>query len=225
MNDNLGFPQAHGASPRCTSAAWRDCSISFGGICRRPIADKIRTRLRVWAELRWPWKRGGSGSPRLRPPRRLLWGQGARTACRLRQSRAPGGGGDGSRAHATRSTVSRAPGVHATESDRAHIARPRNLSSPAGSRSRADRRSGMDASAARGRAGSVAMTAGELLDAAHSLPFRFVRDALSRPAVCCRRAPSRRWSFACGAPIADVVGQELTKGRHCQRRRRLASEQ
>ena len=73
MSDSPGFPRAHGASPRCTSAAWRGYSIFFGGICRRPIADRIPIRLRVWAEPRWPWKRGGSGSPRLRRPRKLLW--------------------------------------------------------------------------------------------------------------------------------------------------------
>jgi alkylation response protein AidB-like acyl-CoA dehydrogenase len=49
-----GFLQAHGASLRCTSAAWKGCSISFGGIYKRPIADRILTRPRVWAELQWP---------------------------------------------------------------------------------------------------------------------------------------------------------------------------
>ena len=50
MSDSLGFQQAHGASPRCTLAAWRGYSISFASICRKPVADTIRTRRRVWGE-------------------------------------------------------------------------------------------------------------------------------------------------------------------------------
>ena len=71
--------------------------------------------------------------------------------------------------------VQRSVGLQAflrPEPDRAHISRPCDLSSPARPGSRAYRRGGMDTRAARRRAGSVAMTAGELLDAAHSFPFR-----------------------------------------------------
>ena len=49
MNDNLGFPGGPGGSRRYTSVAWRDCSIFFGGTCKEPTADRIRTRRRVWA--------------------------------------------------------------------------------------------------------------------------------------------------------------------------------
>jgi hypothetical protein len=73
MNDNPGFPPARGVSPRCNSAAWRGYSIFFGGICRRRTADRIRTRLRVWAEPRWRWRQQGFGSPRPRRRLRLLW--------------------------------------------------------------------------------------------------------------------------------------------------------
>ena len=62
-NASPGFPWARGALPQCISAAWRGYSICFGGICRRPIADRIRTRLRVSAEPRWLWRQQGFGSP------------------------------------------------------------------------------------------------------------------------------------------------------------------
>jgi hypothetical protein len=43
---------------------------------------------------------------------------------------------------------------------------------------RLDRRRGMDARAARGRAGSLAMRVGEVLDAAHSFPIRQLPEML-----------------------------------------------
>ena len=49
MNDSPGFPAAPGASPPCSSAAWSGCSISFAGICRKPTADGMLIRRRVWA--------------------------------------------------------------------------------------------------------------------------------------------------------------------------------
>ena len=56
--------------------------------------------------------------------------------------------------------------------------------------SRPDRRGGMDTRAARRRAGSVAMTAGELLDAAHSLSVPpAAREARRSAFYRCRAAP------------------------------------
>ena len=49
MSDSPGFPGARGVSPRCSWAAWRGCSISFASICRKPTADGTLTRRRVWA--------------------------------------------------------------------------------------------------------------------------------------------------------------------------------
>ena len=69
---SLGFRQARGASRRCSSAGWRDCSICFGGICRKPTADRILTRLRVWARRQWPLKQRGFGSRVRRQSPRIL---------------------------------------------------------------------------------------------------------------------------------------------------------
>ena len=46
-NASPGFRRARGASLRCIWAAWKGCSISFGDICTKPSADRIRTRRRA----------------------------------------------------------------------------------------------------------------------------------------------------------------------------------
>ena len=72
--------RARGASLRCISVAWRDCSIFFGDTCRKPTAEGIRTRRRVWAAPQLPLKRRGFGWRRPRPSRKLLWDQGYRSS-------------------------------------------------------------------------------------------------------------------------------------------------
>jgi hypothetical protein len=67
-SDSPGFRQALGASRRCNSGAWRDCSISFGGTCRKPTVGRILIRRHVWARRQWPLKRRSFGWP---VPRRL----------------------------------------------------------------------------------------------------------------------------------------------------------
>ena len=99
MSDSPGFRPAHGVSPRFISAAWRGCSISFGGIYREPIADKIRTRPRV-GPSRDGMETARLWVARLRRSRSSFRMETAGAACRLRRSRAPCGGGGGSRSHA-----------------------------------------------------------------------------------------------------------------------------
>ena len=72
--------RARGASLRCISVAWSDCSIFFGDACRKPTAEGIRTRRRVWAAPQLPLKRRGFGWRRPRPSRKLLWDQGYRSS-------------------------------------------------------------------------------------------------------------------------------------------------
>ena len=70
------------------------------------------------------------------------------------------------------------------------------------------------------------MTAGELLDAAHSFPFRPLREKLEdRPFIVVAPHPDDE-SLACGgSDRRRLPTGTARKGRHCQRRRGLASEQ
>ena len=162
MSDNPGFRPAHGASPRFISAAWRGYSIFFGGICRRPIADRIRTRPRVWAEPQWPLKRRGFGSRRpRRSPRRPLGSRAPEqlvayvNLARLAVEAA---------ALDLMQLVQRSVGLQAFMRPNPIERISRDLATylrqPGPDRA-LDRRGGMDTRAARGRAGSLAMTAGE----------------------------------------------------------------
>ena len=174
--------------PWFSAGAWRFAAVQLGGMER--LFDLLRRHLQETNRGQDPHQAARLGEAAMAVETARLWVaqcgdnhrssfriEGAGAACRLRQSCAPCGRGGGSRPHAACPALSRAPGFHATEPDRAHIPGPRNLSSPARSRSRADRRRGMDTRAARGRAGSVAMTAGEVLAAAHSFPFRPLRES------------------------------------------------
>jgi alkylation response protein AidB-like acyl-CoA dehydrogenase len=69
--------------PWFSAGAWRFAAVHLGGIerlldllrrhlRRKTIADTIRTRQRVWAELQWPLKRRGFGSRRLHPSGKRL---------------------------------------------------------------------------------------------------------------------------------------------------------
>ena len=141
--------------PWFSAGAWRFAAVHLGGMER--LFDLLRRHLQETNRGQDPHQAARLGRAAMAVETARLWVaqaasiaeasfgiESAGAACRLRQSRAPGGGGGGSRSHAACPALSRAPGFHATEPDRAHIAGPCNLSSPAGSGSRLDRRGGMD---------------------------------------------------------------------------------
>ena len=81
MSDNPGFPAARGGSPRCTSAAWRGCSISCAGIYETPTAERIRTRRRVSAEAAMAVETARLWVERSpHPSRKPLWDREARSS-------------------------------------------------------------------------------------------------------------------------------------------------
>ena len=211
---------------QCTSAAWKDCSIFSADTCKTRTADRIPTRRRGWARRPSPPKRQFLGRPRRsydgRPSRR----ESAGAACCIRQSRAPGGREGSSRPHAARPALSRASGLPSPEPDRAHIARSRNLSSPARPGSSSSKCSGVGPGAAARRAGFMEMTAGELLAAAHRFPFRSLRESLEdRPFVVMAPHPDDE-SLACGGLIAEACRQRFQVETHRgQRRGWIASKQ
>ena len=223
--------------PWFSVGAWRFAAVHLGGMER--LFDLLRRHLQddqprkgsapggaSRARPLWPSKRRGSGSPRQHDQRGPFGIESAGAARRLRQSRAPCGGGCGPRSHAACPSLGRASGFPAAESDRTHIARPRHLSSPARPGSRASGRGGVDTREALGRAGSVAMTAGELLDSAHSFQFRPLREQLGRSAICrCRAASRRREPGLRRSDRRRLPTGIARNGRHRQRRRWLASEQ
>ena len=206
--------------PWFSAGAWRFAAVHLGGMER--LFDLLRRHLQETNRGQDPHQAARLGGAAMaietgealgRPGRdhhRSSFGiESAGAACRLRQSCAPCGGGGGSRSHAACPALSRASSLPAAEPDRAHIAGPCNLSSPARPGSCADRRGGMDTRAARRRAGSVAMTAGELLDAAHSFPFHPLREKLEdRPFIVVAPHPDDE-SLACGGLIADACRQGL----------------
>ena len=187
--------------PWFSVGAWRFAAVHLGGMER--LLDLLRRHLQVTNRGQDPHQAARLGRAAMAIETARLWVDAGRidlrgssgiesagAAGRLRQSCAPVGGGGRARSHAACATLSRAPGLSAPEPDRTHISRPRNLSSPARPGSCADRRGGVDPRAARGRAGSMAMTAGELLDAAHRFPFRPLRETLEDRALYRCRAAS-----------------------------------
>ena len=168
MSDNPGFRRALGASQRCTSAAWRDCSIFFAGICGRPIAEGIPTRRRVSARPQWRLKRRGFGWLRPRSVSEAQLGSRAPeqlvayvNLARLAVEAA---------ALDLMQLVQRSVGLQAflrpNPIERiSAISQPIFVSRP---RPCAYRRRGLDSLPACRGSGSVAMTADELLNAAHA---------------------------------------------------------
>ena len=206
--------------PWFSAGAWRFAAVHLGGMER--LFDLLRRHLQETNRGQDPHQAARLGGAAMAIETARLWVaqaaidlggsfgiESAGAARRLRQSCAPCGRGGGSRSHAACPALSRASGLPASEPDRAHIARPCNLSSPARPRSRADGRGGLDTRAARRRAGSVAMTAGELLEAAHSFPFHPLREKLEdRPFIVVAPHPDDE-SLACGGLIADACRQGL----------------
>ncbi len=216
----VGHEGDYERQPWFSGGAWRFAAVHLGGMER--LFDLLRRHLQETNRGKDPHQAARLGGATMAVETARLWVaqaasivgspfgiESAGAARRLRQSRAPCGGGCGSRSHAACPALGRASGFPAPEPDRAHIARPCNLSSPARPGSRADGRGGVDTRAALGRAGSVAMTAGELLDAAHSFQFRPLREQLEdRPFVVVAPHPDDE-SLACGGLIADACRQGL----------------
>ena len=189
--------------PWFSGGAWRFAAVQLGGMER--LFDLLRRHLQETNRGQDAHQAARLGKSAMAIETARLWVAhaasitqasleltSARTACRLRQPRAPRGRNGGSGSHAARPAFGRAQGLPASEPDRAHFTGPRDLSPPARPGPRIDGRRGMDTSAAGERAGSVAMTVGELLKAADRLPVRPVREALEdRPFIVVGAASGR----------------------------------